>query len=284
MDMTMIGKRIASLRKERGIKQEELANYVSVTAQAVSKWENGGVPDTELIPKIAEFFGVSIDHLFCRDFSEYGDITTAMVKKIVNTAEKDRFRLVLNYCWDMERALFGKIPQNMKFEDGAIEDYEAAMKENEQLYSSVLSDHGFTRMGIANRLQYFLLVPEIKDTEKAFFSEVDYVSFFKDLSDKEIFDTLVMLSKRESTKAFTPGLLVKNMNVTFERALEIIQILSKYNLISQTQIEMDDAVQTVYKFVPTPSFSAMLIFAKEMIKTPDHFCYYSGGRKKPYLK
>ena len=31
-------------------------------------------------------------------------------------------------------------------------------------------------------------------------------------------------------------------------------------------------------------YAAMLIFAKEMIKTPDRFCYYSGGRKKPYLK
>lgn len=45
-----------SMRKERGIKQEELANYVGVSAQAVSKWENGGVPDTELLPRIADFF------------------------------------------------------------------------------------------------------------------------------------------------------------------------------------------------------------------------------------
>lgn len=70
MDMTIIGKQIAALRKERGIKQEELAGYVGVTAQAVSKWENGGVPDTELIPKIADFFGVSIDALFGRSLTD----------------------------------------------------------------------------------------------------------------------------------------------------------------------------------------------------------------------
>ena len=53
MSVDTIGKQIASLRKEKGIKQEELANFVGVSIQAVSKWENGGVPDTELLPKIA---------------------------------------------------------------------------------------------------------------------------------------------------------------------------------------------------------------------------------------
>ena len=64
MGIDMIGKQIAAMRKEKGIRQEELAGFVGVSTQAVSKWENGGVPDTELIPKIADFFSVSIDTLF----------------------------------------------------------------------------------------------------------------------------------------------------------------------------------------------------------------------------
>ena len=51
MGIDMIGKQIAAMRKEKGIRQEELAGFVGVSTQAVSKWENGGVPDTELIPK-----------------------------------------------------------------------------------------------------------------------------------------------------------------------------------------------------------------------------------------
>ena len=50
MCIETIGKQIASLRKEKGIKQEELAKYVGVSTQAVSKWENGGGPDIELLP------------------------------------------------------------------------------------------------------------------------------------------------------------------------------------------------------------------------------------------
>ena len=82
MGIEMIGRQIASMRKERGVKQEELANYVGVTAQAVSKWENGGVPDTEILPKIADFFGVSMDSLFGRSRADYGSLQTALCEKL----------------------------------------------------------------------------------------------------------------------------------------------------------------------------------------------------------
>ena len=62
-----IGSVISELRKTKGVTQEELAKYVGVSAQAVSKWENGGVPDTELLPKIADYFNISIDVLFGRE-------------------------------------------------------------------------------------------------------------------------------------------------------------------------------------------------------------------------
>ena len=60
-----LGKKIRELRKKRGISQEVLAQYLGVTFQAVSKWENGtAMPDVPLIPALASFFGVSTDELF----------------------------------------------------------------------------------------------------------------------------------------------------------------------------------------------------------------------------
>lgn len=59
-----IGKRIMEHRKRLGITQDTLAEQLGVTAQAVSKWENDqSCPDITMLPKLAEFFGVTTDEL-----------------------------------------------------------------------------------------------------------------------------------------------------------------------------------------------------------------------------
>lgn len=60
-----LGKEIRRLRIDRGLTQEALARALNVTAQTVSKWECGNtVPDVQLLPEIAVYFGVTIDQLF----------------------------------------------------------------------------------------------------------------------------------------------------------------------------------------------------------------------------
>lgn len=60
-----IGKKIYYLRKAKKITQNQLAQFLYVTPQTISKWESGnGTPDISLIPKIAIFFDISLDYLF----------------------------------------------------------------------------------------------------------------------------------------------------------------------------------------------------------------------------
>lgn len=60
-----IGKEIRRLREARGITQEALAEALHVTAQSVSKWERGtSMPDIQMLPQIAVYFGITIDQLF----------------------------------------------------------------------------------------------------------------------------------------------------------------------------------------------------------------------------
>ena len=61
--MNTIGATIKKLRGAKGLTQEELAEAVNISYQAVSKWENGGSPDLEMLPILANYFGVTIDEL-----------------------------------------------------------------------------------------------------------------------------------------------------------------------------------------------------------------------------
>ncbi len=76
-----LGARIAELRKKNNLTQEDFAEKLGVTAQAVSKWENdASCPDIMLLPKIAEIFGVSIDQLMgAKPIDEEPEVNAAPV-------------------------------------------------------------------------------------------------------------------------------------------------------------------------------------------------------------
>ena len=60
-----IGNKIKQLRQKAGLTQDQLANLIGISAQAVSKWETGTtMPDITLLPVLSTEFGVTIDELF----------------------------------------------------------------------------------------------------------------------------------------------------------------------------------------------------------------------------
>lgn len=64
MEKQTMGMTIASLRREQGMTQAELAAKMGVTDKAVSKWERElSCPDIKSLPKLAEILGISVDKL-----------------------------------------------------------------------------------------------------------------------------------------------------------------------------------------------------------------------------
>lgn len=78
-----ISKNISDLRRKKGITQEQLALALNISPQAVSKWETGtSVPDTQTLPLIANYFGVSIDYVFYGQDYAYSDIYNRIFDKV----------------------------------------------------------------------------------------------------------------------------------------------------------------------------------------------------------
>ena len=70
-----IGKNIAQYRKTLAMTQEDLAQKLGVTNQAVSKWElEQACPDVMLLPVLADIFGITIDALFGRESNRQGTV------------------------------------------------------------------------------------------------------------------------------------------------------------------------------------------------------------------
>lgn len=84
MEHKTLGTMISSLRKEKGMTQLDLANFMNVTDKAVSKWERDlSCPDIHSLPKLAKHLGVSVDDLMqCKPDSN--DVLQSKIKDIVD--------------------------------------------------------------------------------------------------------------------------------------------------------------------------------------------------------
>ena len=101
-----LGERIAEKRKAKGLKQDELAEMLGVSAQAVSKWENDvSCPDIMTLPLLAEKLGCTVDELLTgkeeqKDAvlvpeGERKDFERLVLRIIVNGSDGERVRVNL---------------------------------------------------------------------------------------------------------------------------------------------------------------------------------------------
>lgn len=99
-----IGSRIARFRKANGMTQEDLANLMGVSSQAVSKWENDvSCPDINLLPKLCGILGISADELLTGKNNEVRMVPAEdrkpfdqLVMRVrVNSSDGDRVRVNL---------------------------------------------------------------------------------------------------------------------------------------------------------------------------------------------
>ena len=98
------GEKLQTLRKQKGLTQEELAQALYVSRTAISKWESGrGYPSIDSLKAIARFFGVTIDHLLSGEEA----LTIAQED---HTQKEQHFRALLFALLDLSCVLFLVLP------------------------------------------------------------------------------------------------------------------------------------------------------------------------------
>ena len=109
-----IGQRFQRLRKKLGLKQEDIANKVNISTQAVSKWENDlSAPDISLLPELADILNVTLDELLGRKVPETKiipeherkDINKMILKINVISSDGDKVKVnlplsIIKVCLD----------------------------------------------------------------------------------------------------------------------------------------------------------------------------------------
>lgn len=95
-----LGEKLQLLRRARGLSQEQLAEALDVSRQAISKWENSdSVPELEKLKAISQYFGVTADYLLFEEQTELQSAADAETRKNDTYREDVRGFARLNVHW-----------------------------------------------------------------------------------------------------------------------------------------------------------------------------------------
>ncbi len=123
-----IGLKIKKLRKEHGITQEQLAEYLNISPQAISKWENGtAMPDITLIPSLVTVFEISADVLLGIEIAGTNEREKAYEEEYRTLCKSGD---VWGRCALMRKAL-AEFPRNYSFMSGLARSLFYCMKKDE---------------------------------------------------------------------------------------------------------------------------------------------------------
>ncbi len=275
-----LSQNIRKYRLEKDLTQEQLANLLGVSAQAVSKWETSETyPDGALLVSIAEVLGVSLDVLFDHRMNSMEDVSERIQHLIRDTPREKRFHLVRDLCWQMEKGLFF-FPGQKEIVEKYFPDEICNLKQS----SCILSDDGFTHIS-NGRAPFFSVFPEYGDCFSDVIGNGEKIReiFFEAFSSPKAMRVLLFIHKHESGYIFEAEVLAQDCEIELSEAKTILNCLIKWKLVSFEVMDIDGEQRTLYHTHPSHKVIALLIFANEL-NYRGSYCLQADCRNKPFLK
>ena len=255
--MSVIGEQIKKIRTEKGITQEQLGELIGVTTQAVSRWERGGTPDAELLPRISDVLGVSTDSLL------------------------DAFRYALNICWAIEIGLMRDLSIVDDFMGKLIDDSVSADSKRNDYFAKIIHDSGLSLMRISPDFKHFFLMQENGSGIGSHLSDFESLRrVFAMFADEKLLRILFYIYSMPNMPIAT-SLISKKTGLSLGETDRYMKKICENNLAVQTIVATAEGEINTYSFRKESFAVPMLCFADEIAKKdlrPFLGCYDRKGK------
>lgn len=277
--MSVIGKQIKKYRMAKGITQEQLGQLVGVTTQAVSKWERGGTPDAELLPRLSQVLSVSIDALFGREENSF---VVSLARQICQMPNEEAYRYAFRICWAIEIGLMQDIRMLDDFLNVFVE-HSAITTDKTNYFAKILQDGGIANARLSPDFHHFFLMVEPQSSIKDKITDLDALcGVFQIFADKKLLSIIFYMYSRLNTPIAT-SLISKNTGIDMKEVDRCMEILCRNNLATRSVVATADGEIYSYMFHQESSVIPLLCFADEICKKDFRDFLVSFDRKKPLL-
>lgn len=254
------GQNIKDLRKKCGITQEELGQIIGVTTQAVSKWERGGTPDAELLPRIADALGTTIDSIFGRDNS--ASLESMITHELCTMNQKNAFGTAFRLCWAIQTGLTGKLNLADKFSPDMLDDLHD--EGGNAIFSWLMRDHGMTDSRLSMDGRYYFIMPEPPEGFAGFLKNIEKLSgIFEIMSDKNVLKIISYMFSRKNTPV-SLSLIASKIGLDESLTSKLMEKLKDAGLVDCTIIETETGNISTYTYRREFSLIPFFVFAREL--------------------
>lgn len=274
---------LKKIRKEKGITQEQLAEHIGISPQAVSKWEMSSYPDPQLLPKIADYLGVTIDELFGRVPEKEISVPERAMLEIYDMKPcDDGDRQKLEYAYELVRASvmgccgcneYRTLPENVR-----VSEYGS--------YTLFERDAGFIFGRLNANLPFMLVMPEPeKGYDDVLAYNKDYAELFRFLGMPNALRVIYFLAGRNTAIFFKIETLVKELGISRDNAKEIVDNLLKFKIIWEATLDGGTKEsEKIYQYLADYTLIPFLTFTHIFLKRPNSYNYQNGNRQNPFFK
>lgn len=282
MGRSIFSQQLCALRKEKGITQEELANVLGVSPQAVSKWENGSYPDGDLLPRLADYFNVTIDYLYGRgerQLSVEQEIVASL--QTISAKDSDEYsrkftEKIMDYCWAMQIGAY----QDSKWHRTA-DNFTASNA------SSLVADSICTFMRLGPDWKYYMALPRPKQGYGSCIKDLAALSeLFAFLGSESNLKLLLYLGTLGSCQFVDESFLKAELSITQEELSDAVAFLRKLPrtfLLKCTTVGKNESIYHISNTCLLP-FLQLLLCAAEMLDLPQSYSLQMQQTEKPLFQ
>lgn len=281
--MVDLGAKILQLRKERNITQKELGEAVGVSIQAVSKWERGGTPDVDMIPRIAHHLGVSISELFGEYDANAASLKDAVLEYVCVDDEKRRIEAAEEIIWTVFKAVSGY--HSIKNQECPYSPSPAYGPNNNCTRCQMDYNGLLANASVCQDMRYYFFMPRPSHGfSTVLLSSDEYAAAFKTLGDKDLLDILLFASQKGNVP-FSVKHIAANTHIA-EKVVEAkLNTLVGLRQLTTMAVALDDGMASLYKFNQDNTLLVpMLLMMREFLYPVKDWYISVHARTKPMLE
>ena len=249
---------LTKYRKRAGLTQNQLAMKLSVTPQAVSKWENGSYPDSQLLPEISKILDVSLDVLFGMKEEEGSrNIAHSAGIKIQQLPEDERSDFVMKLFYSIVSAYNLNIaPEEVSFPEIFVRETYAQLRTNYEMAMARLNPD----------MQYisFIRIPE-NGIDSYFKIEPRLTELFSFLSDENVLQVISYAETLGRNCILTKDCIAKDLHMSLDVVSEIVDRLDRFGIMWELTANTGEGSFPIYGYVHNVPLVGIFVLAESLV-------------------